>query len=288
MCDRSAGLKGPRRQIVAQLVAHSVANDTRADLRPATARRARSEASLGVSQPSFDLGGRGENQKPCLHLRKTKRCQVSAPTSGSLTRCTSSTSPTPSRSTRPGENCSRSASRAASPARPRPPTAARPAALTDAHQPVRRSPRRRLRPSVSEAPQPKATAPKPSPAAVRRVAGARRRLHSKMSEQPTPVALVGQPARSRRKSPLAAPDRQRTRGVRAHRAARRGGPHRGQHGHLADRPHGHQRPHGAGQAADRQPRRDQQPPGARPRRQGLVHPHHRLRDGQGAQGRCRR
>ena len=37
-----------------------------------------------------------------------------------------------------------------------------------------------------------------------------------------------------------------------------------------------------GQAADRQPHRDQQPPEARPRRQGLLHPPDRLRDGPGA------
>ena len=38
----------------------------------------------------------------------------------------------------------------------------------------------------------------------------------------------------------------------------------------------------AGQAARRQPHRDQQPPGPRPRRQGQLHPHHRVRAGQGA------
>ena len=49
-----------------------------------------------------------------------------------------------------------------------------------------------------------------------------------------------------------------------------------------------QRARGPGQAAHRQPHRHQQPPGPRPRRQGLLHPPHRLRAGPGAGRRCRR
>ncbi len=45
-----------------------------------------------------------------------------------------------------------------------------------------------------------------------------------------------------------------------------------------------ERAHRAGEADDRQPHRHQQPPEARPRRQGLVHPPDRVGDGAGAQG----
>ena len=51
---------------------------------------------------------------------------------------------------------------------------------------------------------------------------------------------------------------------------------------LAPGADGDQRPRGAGEAARRQPHRDQQPPRPRPRRQGQLHPPHRLRDGEGA------
>ena len=63
-----------------------------------------------------------------------------------------------------------------------------------------------------------------------------------------------------------------------------GRPGRRQHGDQPDRPDRDQRAGRAGQAADRQPGRRQQPPGPQPRRQGLVHPPHRLRRGQGRHG----
>ena len=66
------------------------------------------------------------------------------------------------------------------------------------------------------------------------------------------------------------------------RAARRPGAHRAEHGRQPHGPDRDQRAHGAGQAAVGQPHRHQQPPRPRPRRQGLVHPPHRLRAGQGA------
>ena len=67
-----------------------------------------------------------------------------------------------------------------------------------------------------------------------------------------------------------------------------GRPRRHQHGGQPRGPDRDQRPGGPGQAAHRQPHRHQQPPAARPRRQGLVHPPDRLRGGQGARRRCRR
>ena len=66
----------------------------------------------------------------------------------------------------------------------------------------------------------------------------------------------------------------------------RGAPaaHREEHGRLADRARPRRRcARVPGQAAVGQPHRHQQPPRPRPRRQGVVHPPHRLRAGQGAQ-----
>ncbi len=62
-------------------------------------------------------------------------------------------------------------------------------------------------------------------------------------------------------------------------AARRGRPDRRQHGVQPERAHRDQRPDHPGQAAHRQPDRDQQPPGPGPGRQGVVHPPHRVRRG---------
>ena len=73
-------------------------------------------------------------------------------------------------------------------------------------------------------------------------------------------------------------------GGRGEQAARRRGAHRHQHDGQPVGAHGHQRAFGPGQAPGRQPDRDQQPPQARPRRQGLVHPPDRVRGGPGAQG----
>jgi len=65
-------------------------------------------------------------------------------------------------------------------------------------------------------------------------------------------------------------------------AARPRGPRGDQHGVLAGGPHRHQRACRPGHADGGQPHRRQQPPRSRPRRQGVVHAPHRLRDGRGA------
>ena len=67
-----------------------------------------------------------------------------------------------------------------------------------------------------------------------------------------------------------------------HGAARRPRADGGEHGRLARRADRDLGAVGAGEAALGQPGRHQQPPRPRPRRQGVVHPHHRLRPGQGA------
>ena len=91
--------------------------------------------------------------------------------------------------------------------------------------------------------------------------------------------------RPRRPAEPVRPSRGRQRGADAHDAARRAGAHGQEHGRVAEHPDGDQRPLAAGQAAHRPAHRDQQPPAAQPRRQGLVHAPDRLRDGPGAQER---
>ena len=68
--------------------------------------------------------------------------------------------------------------------------------------------------------------------------------------------------------------------------ARRRRAHGRQHGGQPDGADRDQRPRRSGQAADRQPDRDQQSPGARPRRQDLLHPPDRLRGRARAGGRA--
>ena len=94
---------------------------------------------------------------------------------------------------------------------------------------------------------------------------------------------------------IPAADHRRRRG---HTAARRGRPHRGQHGGIPRCAHRHQCAGRAGQAPRGQPDHHQQPVASYHRRQGQLHPPHRLRRGQGARrrpvderrirGRCRR
>ena len=91
----------------------------------------------------------------------------------------------------------------------------------------------------------------------------------KAAEQPTPR----EPAGLKGTGPVSEAE------VKA--AARRLRPRRDQHGVLAAGADRDQRARRPGQAAHRQPRRHQQPPEALPRRQGLLHPPHRLRPGQG-------
>ena len=75
-----------------------------------------------------------------------------------------------------------------------------------------------------------------------------------------------------------------TRRYRGQQAARRRGAHRHQHDGQPGRAHRDQRPRDPGQAARGQPDRHQQPPAARPGRQGVVHALHRLRGGHGPGG----
>ena len=70
--------------------------------------------------------------------------------------------------------------------------------------------------------------------------------------------------------------------------ARSSGAYREEHGHLADGADSDQRSVASGQAAHRSARGDQQPSPPGPRRQGLLHPHHRLRHGAGARRPCLR
>ena len=98
-------------------------------------------------------------------------------------------------------------------------------------------------------------------------------------------------ARRPRRRPPPAPPPRRRRGRRAarRRAAapprpsagradpRRRRPHRRQHGGQPRRPDGHQLPRGPGQAARGQPQGHQRLPRPHPRRQGQLHPPHRLR-----------
>ena len=137
-----------------------------------------------------------------------------------------------------------------------------------------RPPSRRSRPAPSPRRRPLSPPRRPS------------RSASACSEMPTPVAT---PSTSPvpKEEPAAPTGRARARRARARRAAWCVGSHRLQHGRQPHRADRDQRAHRAGQAPHRQPRRDQQPPRPRPRRQGLVHPHHRVRAGQGAQGDAR-
>ena len=144
---------------------------------------------------------------------------------------------------------------------------------------IRRTQARSTAPGGTSSPT---TARQPSPP-TRRLPGRRRR--------PPPVLRPAQPTAGRpghrdqghagSAPPSSQPAPAADAGV-ADPAARRRRADRGQHG---GQPRGADRDLGArcpGQAADRQPDRDQQPPGPRPGRQDLVHPPDRLRDRQGA------
>ena len=170
---------------------------------------------------------------------------------------------------------------------------------------ARRTPRR---PTGAAAPRPKATpsrGPRPRPRAGRAGCGDQqptqaaandRRPRPRRSGGPPTVERPTQTNESRpsdARQPAAAcpadppnprgPAQRRPRGAGQDRAPRRTGPDRQEHGHLADGADRDQRPLAAGQAADRPARGDQQPPAPGPRRQGLLHPPDRLRDGAGAE-----
>ena len=152
------------------------------------------------------------------------------------------------------------------PSRDGPPTGRRPLL---ARLPPRRRPSRRPTP------------PRP-PSAQGRPPGVRRpssdRPQSKDTRPTSPGARGGVPADppnpANRPNVVAG-------GPGPDHAQGRPGPHREEHGRLADRADRHQRPLAAGQAADRPARGDQQPPAPGPRRQGVLHPPDRLRDGAG-------
>ena len=115
--------------------------------------------------------------------------------------------------------------------------------------------------------------------------------------EPTRPRRDGRRPQRRPTAPLRPrPRRRRRRQGRANRGAGQGGdrpgsararcaaspPDRAEHGRLADRADRDQRARGAGEAARRQPHRDQQPPRPRSRRQGQLHPPDRVRAGPGA------
>ena len=127
-------------------------------------------------------------------------------------------------------------------------------------------------PQPPPAPQAQPVAPAPqAPAAV------------PLSPEPS-SASSPEPSSASSPEPSSALSPKPTRGHRGQQAARRRGPHRHQHDGQPGRAHRDQRPGGPGQAAGGQPDRDQQPPAARPGRQGVVHAPHRVRGGRGAQG----
>ncbi len=221
------------------------------------------------------------------------RPRTSEPTSGSWTRCASSTTRIPA-VWRPqwaaffgGSNGSSNGTDRS----PRPRTAtSSPQVSEGPRQGARpRGPRRQAgagarcqaaapgagRRSRSPAP-PRRRTPAP-PAGPRQAAPRRRGGRARQGHHP-PVAKDADAGRARRGE----------RRADVHRAARHPRGHRQEHGPLADRADGDVGAHPPGQAAVGQPHRHQQPPRPRPRRQGLLHPPHRLRAGQGAAGRCRR
>ena len=207
----------------------------------------------------------------------------SAPTSGSSTRCTSSTSGTRTASTRPGGTSSSSTAPDGSGGtnggrRPPSPASAAKAGngRRDAGQARREAGRRSPR---AARPQP-SRPPKPARQAVRRRKPARGRTRRRSP------ATAGSPVP---KEPEKRPPRPRPPTSRRYTVLR-GAPARTVQNMDAclTVPDRDQRPLGAGQAALGQPHRHQQPPRPRPRRQGVVHPPDRLRAGQGAARRCRR
>ena len=191
---------------------------------------------------------------------------------------------TPTASTGPGgSSSSRGVSRApTSPAAPtrrppgRPPHASRP----------RRPPQK-----PETKPQPSKPEPKPRPRTTKPAAKAPAKPESKDGEPKESRTRrtrrprhrqAGQPAGPQGEGP-GGPGRGQRRAEAEHRCAAPGA-HRPEHGHQPDGADRDERAHGPGQAAVGQPHRHQQPPRPGPRRQGVLHPPHRLRAGEGAQG----
>ena len=214
--------------------------------------------------------------------------RTSGPTSGSWTSSTSATRPTPARWTRPGGTSSPTTTRRAGSSRPAGPP------RRTACRPGRRWPGRRPSAPPAGGQRPRRRPPAGQP---------RLRAAGRARPRPAPPAPAGPapapPARRRSRPPLPRPGtlprparRARRRGTGASQrspadaeprpAARRGRPHRGNMAASLTVPTATSVRVHPGQAADRQPHRDQQPPRPRPRRQGLVHPPHRLRGGPGA------
>ena len=137
--------------------------------------------------------------------------------------------------------------------------------------------------AVTAAPTPTTPAGRAEPARPRgRQGGPGRDQHlgQRLGRRHPDGRQVGRQAGRRGELPRGQTGRRR-RQRRDHPARRRVG--RGEeHERVADRAHRDQRAGGAGQAAGRQPDRDQQPAQAHPWRQDLLHPLHRLRDRQGA------
>ena len=237
---------------------------------------------------------------PDQHRPRRSTTPTSAPTTGCWRRCTSSTRPIPTRSTRPGPPTSGPTAH--------PGERQRPAGDQPAPAPAEPLPRRRTPPRQSSAPararesKPAATkaAPAPAPAqadpdggkqpapasADRETPASKRTptVETAGGDQGGPAHHPGCPGRRTRGSAQpGGPAQRHPGGAGQDRAPRRARADRQEHGHLADGADRDQRPLAAGQAADRPARGDQQPSAPGPRRQGLLHPPHRLRDGAGAQ-----
>ena len=125
-----------------------------------------------------------------------------------------------------------------------------------------------------------ATAPRPTPAPPRRP-DARARHRRPRPRRAGPRAAPARPPAPAAATAPAPPRRPAKAAPTADDAGRappgRRRPHRRQHGGEPRGPHGHQLPGGPGQAARGQPPGHQRLPGPHPRRQGQLHPPHRLR-----------
>ena len=211
-------------------------------------------------------------QSPSSDQSSAPRTPTSAPTSGLCRRCSSSTRRTPPVSARvvgllqgPGGGDERRPSSPPARRARRPPRAG--GSSRGCEGPPRPRPRRPRR-------APKAAAPRRSHAGPAPVA------------KPRPAAPAAEPARARHPgrqgpepaAPAAANDQPTF-------TVLRGAPARTAQNMdvVADRPHRHVGALPARQAAVGQPHGHQQPPRPGPWRQGLLHPPHRLRAGEGAQ-----
>ena len=144
-------------------------------------------------------------------------------------------------------------------------------------------PRRRPPPGRARARPPAAATPAAAPAGRPGARpGAPAAARRRPPRRPRPPAAARPPRRPR--PPAAASGARRAERPRVRDAARPVRRRREEHERLAGAADGHVRARRPGEAAVRQPHRHQQPPQARPRRQGLLHAPHRLRDGAGAQG----